>query len=67
MGTNCQGICTRHQATTHRYHQSNYLHGVKRCQVCCIFLKWDGFFVHVAICALEPGHVLSSIKRDGGH
>jgi RNA polymerase subunit RPABC4/transcription elongation factor Spt4 len=43
MSATCQGICVRHQAST-RHHQSNYLYGVKRCQVCCRFMVWDGLF-----------------------
>ncbi|MFZ0512833.1 MAG: hypothetical protein WAM14_14595 [Candidatus Nitrosopolaris sp.] len=41
----CKGICVRHKAmkpcgpTTGRYST-----GQKRCQVCEIFLKWDGFW-----------------------
>ena len=34
----CKGICIRHKAS-YRYATGN-----KRCQVCEIFIKWDGIF-----------------------
>ena len=41
----CKGICIRHKAP--RPHDSNgnrYSTGQKRCQICEIFLKWDGLW-----------------------
>jgi uncharacterized Zn finger protein (UPF0148 family) len=32
----CKGICVRHKASC------RYATGNKRCQVCGIFIKWDG-------------------------
>ena len=32
----CKGICIRHKAS------SRYATGQKRCQVCELFIKWDG-------------------------
>ena len=34
----CKGICIRHRTSNH------YASGQKRCQVCEIFIKWDGLF-----------------------
>jgi predicted amidophosphoribosyltransferase len=32
----CKGICIRHKAS------SRYATGQKRCQVCELFIRWDG-------------------------
>jgi hypothetical protein len=34
----CKGICIHHRAS------SRYATGQKRCQVCELFIKWDGLF-----------------------
>lgn len=34
----CKGICKRHKAS------NCYANGQKRCQVCELFIKWDGVF-----------------------
>jgi uncharacterized Zn finger protein (UPF0148 family) len=34
----CKGICIRHKAL------SRYATGHKRCQICELFIKWDGIF-----------------------
>jgi hypothetical protein len=34
----CKGICARHKASC------RYATGNKRCQVCEIFIKWDGLW-----------------------
>jgi hypothetical protein len=39
----CKGICIRHKA--HKpYCSGRYAIGQKRCQICEIFIKWDGIF-----------------------
>jgi predicted amidophosphoribosyltransferase len=35
----CKGVCIRHKAVS-----NHYATGQKRCQVCEIFIKWDGLF-----------------------
>jgi predicted amidophosphoribosyltransferase len=41
----CKGICIRHKALRSHHHNGNrYSTGQKRCQVCQIFLKWDGLW-----------------------
>jgi len=39
----CKGICVRHKAMK-PVGTGRYSTGQKRCQVCEIFLKWDGFW-----------------------
>ena len=34
----CKGICISHKAS------GRYATGNKRCQVCVLFIKWDGLF-----------------------
>ena len=39
----CKGICIRHKA--HKpYCSGRYATGNKRCQICEIFIKWDGLW-----------------------
>lgn len=40
----CKGICTRHKAPRPASSGNRYSTGQKRCQVCEIFLKWDGLW-----------------------
>ena len=39
----CKGICVRHKATK-PVGTGRYSTGQKRCQVCEIFVNWDGVF-----------------------
>jgi hypothetical protein len=39
----CKGICARHKALKPRSGQ-RYIIGQKRCQVCQIFIKWEGLW-----------------------
>jgi hypothetical protein len=39
----CKGICVRHKAMK-PVGTGRYSTGQKRCQVCEIFVKWDGLF-----------------------
>jgi len=39
----CKGICIRHKAPRPAI-GNRYSTGQKRCQVCEIFLKWDGLW-----------------------
>jgi hypothetical protein len=34
----CKGICIRHKAS------GRYIYGNKRCQICDLFVQWDGIF-----------------------
>ena len=40
----CKGICIRHKASRPASNGNRYSTGQKRCQVCEIFLKWDGLW-----------------------
>ena len=40
----CKGICVRHRAQKPLGAFGRYATGQKRCQVCEIFLKWDGMW-----------------------
>ena len=33
----CKGICKRHKSAS-----NNYANGQKRCQICELFIKWNG-------------------------
>lgn len=37
----CRGVCGRYKAKWEA-HQYRYANGQKRCNVCEVFLKWDG-------------------------
>ena len=39
----CKGICIRHKASK-PVEKGRYATGQKRCQVCEIFIKWDGLW-----------------------
>jgi hypothetical protein len=38
----CKDICIHHRAQKRSNRLSRYLNGQKRCQVCQLYLKWDG-------------------------
>jgi len=40
----CKGICSRHRAIKPKYGGQRYTIGQKRCQVCQIFINWQGLF-----------------------
>ncbi|PWU80745.1 MAG: hypothetical protein DLM72_10635 [Candidatus Nitrosopolaris wilkensis] len=39
----CKGICVRHKAQK-PVGSGRYANGQKRCQICEIFMKWDGLW-----------------------
>jgi len=39
----CKGICIRHKAQK-PVHLGRYAMGQKRCQICELFIKWDGLW-----------------------
>ena len=50
----CKGICIRHKA--HKpYCSGRYDTGQKRCQICEIFIKWDGLWCPCCSCRLRLG------------
>ena len=48
----CKGICSRHKAMRPSTGM-RYLKGQKRCQVCQIFINWQGFFCPCCGCRLR--------------
>ena len=46
----CKGICIRHKAAS-----NNYANGQKRCQICEMFIKWDGLSCPCCGCRLRNG------------
>ena len=50
----CKGICIRHKA--HKpVGSGRYATGQKRCQICEIFIKWDGLSCPCCGCRLRIG------------
>src|ERR671932_331841 len=45
----CKGICIRHKAV------GRYINGHKRCQICNLFIKWDGIFCPCCSSRLRTG------------
>jgi len=39
----CKGICERYKAERH-FGIGLYVNGRKRCQVCEVYLEWDGYY-----------------------
>ena len=50
----CKGLCIRHKAYK-PYGSGRYAIGQKRCQICEIFIKWDGIFCPCCGCRLRIG------------
>ena len=40
----CKGICSRHKAIRPKNGGMRYLGGQKRCQVCQLFIHWQGSY-----------------------
>ena len=50
----CKGICIRHKAQK-PVGSGRYATGQKRCQICEIFIKWDGLWCPCCSCRLRLG------------
>ena len=57
----CKGICIRHKASG-PISYGRYATGQKRCQICEIFIKWDGIFCPCCGCRLRIGPTLYKHK-----
>ncbi|MGH9951180.1 MAG: hypothetical protein ACRD5J_06110, partial [Nitrososphaeraceae archaeon] len=45
----CKGICVSHRALRpHGTETGRYVQGQKRCQICCMFINWNG--LHCPCC-----------------
>ncbi len=49
----CKGICIKHRAQKPPPAISRYATGQKRCQVCELFIKWEGIFCPCCGCRLR--------------
>ena len=50
----CKDVCIRHKASG-PISYGRYATGQKRCQICEIFIKWDGIFCPCCGCRLRIG------------
>jgi len=48
----CKGVCIRHKASG-PISYGRYATGQKRCQICEMFIKWDGIFCPCYGCRLR--------------
>ncbi|QLH08137.1 hypothetical protein DSQ19_00325 [Candidatus Nitrosotenuis sp. DW1] len=42
MGSTCNGMCYQHRVTKGSPNKGKYRFGQKRCQVCDIYVTWEG-------------------------
>ncbi len=40
----CKGICLKHKAQKDGSGSRRYVNGQKRCQICEIFIRWEGLW-----------------------
>ena len=40
----CKGICNRHKAKMVLKNGGRYANSQKRCQICSIYIKWEGLY-----------------------
>lgn len=60
----CRGICVRYKVGKPSFGQGRYATGQKRCQICEIFIQWDGLMC--PCCSyrlrLKPRNMKSKIR-----
>ncbi len=59
----CKGICTRHRAQRPSGSFGRYATGQKRCQICAIFMRWDGLWCPCCGCRVRTKPRNSKFKR----
>jgi hypothetical protein len=59
----CKGICIRHRAQKPAVSFGRYATGQKRCQVCSIFMKWDGLWCPCCGCRVRTKPRNSKFKQ----
>ena len=59
----CKGICIRHRAQRPASYFGRYATGQKRCQVCSIFMKWDGAWCPCCGCRVRTRSRNSKFKQ----
>jgi hypothetical protein len=60
----CKGICIRHRAQRPASYFGRYATGQKRCQVCSIFIKWDGLRCPCCGCKVRTRPRYSKSKKE---
>jgi hypothetical protein len=59
----CRGICTRHRAQRTSGFFGRYATGQKRCQICAIFMRWDGLWCPCCGCRVRTKPRNSKFKQ----
>jgi hypothetical protein len=59
----CKGICIRHRAEKPLGHFGRYAAGQKRCQVCAIYMRWDGIWCPCCGCRVRTRSRNSKFKQ----
>lgn len=59
----CKGICIRHRAQRPANYFGRYAAGQKRCQLCSIFMKWDGLWCPCCGCKVRTKPRNSKFKQ----
>ena len=59
----CKGICIRHRAQRPANYFGRYATGQKRCQLCSIFMKWDGLWCPCCGCKVRTKPRNSKFKQ----
>lgn len=59
----CKGICIRHRAQRPANYFGRYATGQKRCQLCSIFMKWDGLWCPCCGCKFRTKPRNSKFKQ----
>lgn len=59
----CKGICIRHKAQKPLGHFGRYAAGQKRCQICAIYMRWDGMWCPCCGCRVRTRPRNSKFKQ----
>jgi hypothetical protein len=59
----CKGICIRHRAEKPLGHFGRYAAGQKRCQICAIYMRWDGIWCPCCGCRVRTRSRNSKFKQ----
>jgi hypothetical protein len=59
----CKGVCIRHRAQRPSGSFGRYAAGQKRCQVCAMFMKWDGLWCPCCGCRVRTKPRNSKFKQ----
>jgi hypothetical protein len=60
----CKGICIRHRAEKPLGHFGRYATGQKRCQICAIYMRWDGIWCPCCGCRVRTRSRNSKFKQE---